>query len=812
MQKESRQARPTKSDLSSEARRAKVEGRSRESIFDIAIEMLYIALVFLAPVIFDRRVGIVFSLTKVTTIRLIIIAILTIWAVKIMLKQEHRFIRSPLDYPVLSYMLACTIATLTSVHTFTSFMGFYGRYEGLTTLYMYCLLFFITVNFIHSKEQILRVMYTVIIAGVCMSIYGVIQRMGLDPYAWGGVITWQRVIGTIGQPNFLAAYVDMAFIIGLALLLNMGDIKRLVWFEWHILYDWAIRWALILSMFLIYICILYTQSRGGFMGLFAGVFLFFTLANRDLTIGKWRELSVLFMLVVIVTAITSLNPDFSPFGRAAYEVSRMGEELGKRETPIMQYSAALSRFETWKSGYRIIADKPFFGIGQEVLKMVFPRYETNKFRFYEGFHVKQDRCHNEVCDMAVTRGIITLSIYVWMLATFFYIGVKLVRSDYDAELKLFAASFLGASAAYLIQNQFSFGVVAITTLLWIMMGMTASIFVRAEQPEPDKNVDLSNVPWLLFAITIIVAMFFAYLSTIQFRADMHFKLGKTWADTRRFDTAVKEYETSIKISPYEGGTWTHYGIAVLNLAQLAQDGRYINRSVGILNTANKVDPYNADNFYITGRAYYILSMNDIKYLDKIIDAEQKAIQIDPLYAEAYQIIGSVYEKRGKNIEAAQMYERAVEINPQLSDVVASLSNIYMKLGRSEKVIEIFKDFLDKYPNNPVFEENLASIYVKRGEISKAIEIYEEMVETNPKNTTALINLGFMSAKTGNIAKAKDSFERAYLIDPKNVNVHNGLGLVYLTTGQKDKAREEFNQSLMVEPNNQYAKDMLGRIK
>ena len=793
-----------------EVKPAKVE--KQESIFNIAIEMLYIALVFLAPVIFDRRVGIVFSLTKVTVIRIIVISILSIWAVKIMLKQEHRFIRTPLDYPVLSYLLACTVATLTSVHVLTSFMGFYGRYEGLTTLYIYGLLFFITANFIHSKEQILRVMYTVIIAGICMSAYGVIQRMRIDPYAWGGVITWQRVIGTIGQPNFLAAYVDMAFIIGLALLLNMGDIKRFTKFDWQVLYDWVVRGTLILSLFLIYICILFTQSRGGFMGLFAGMFLFFVLSSRNLAINKWKELSALFVLIVMVTFIASLNPDYSPFGRAAYEASRMGEELGKRETPILQYSAALSRLETWKSGYRIIADRPVFGIGQEVLKMVFPRYETNKFRFYEGFHVKQDRCHNEVCDMGVTRGTITLVIYVWMLSTFFYMGVKLVRSDYDPELKLFAASFLGASAAYLVQNQFSFGVVAITTLLWVMMGMTASIFVRAEQPESVKSIDFSEMPWLLFAVTIIIALYLAYISTIQFRADMHFKTGKTLADMRRMDYAIKEYETSLKISPYEGSVWTHYGIATLNLAQMTQNGQSINRSIDIFNTANKVDPYNADNFYITGRAYYILSLADRSFLDKVIDSEQKAIKIDPKYAEAYQILGSIYEKTGRYKEAAQMYERTVEINPTLSDGVAALSNIYIKLGRSDKVIEIFKGFLVKYPNNPVFQENLAAIHVRRGEIGMAVKIYEEMVKANPQNINALVNLGFMSAKMGDTARAKDSFDSAYLIDPKNVNVHNGLGLVYLTTGQKAKAREEFNQSLMVDPNNQYAKDMLGRIK
>jgi len=786
--------------------------RRRESIFDIAIEMLYIAVIFLAPVIFDRRVGIVFSLTKVTTIRLIIIAILTLWAVKIMLKQEHRFIRTPLDYPILSYVLACTIAGLTSVHVLTSWMGFYGRYEGLTTLYMYCLLFFISTNFIKTREQIMRFMYTVIIAAVCMSLYSIIQRMGLDPYAWGGVPTQQRVIGTIGQPNFMAAYVDMAFIIGLALLLN---IKEIMWqgkYDWNKIYDIVLMAGLIISIILIYIGILFTQSRGGFMGLFAGAFLFFTLTRRDTALNKWKELSFLFFVIFLITLITSLNPDYSPLGRAAYEAGRMGEELGKRETPILQYSAALSRFETWKAGYKIIADYPLFGIGQEVLKMVYPRYETNKFRFYEGFHVKQDRCHNEVCDMGVTRGIITLFIYVWILSTFFYLGVKVARGEYDPQLKLFVASFLGASAAYLIQNQFSFGVVAITTLLWAMIGVTASVYVRAQPTDQAKPLDLSNMPWLIFAVVLMIALYLSYLSTVQFRADMHYKEGKSLADARRIDNALKEYETSLKISPYEGGTWTYLGIATLNLGQISQNAQLVDKAIQIFAIANKIDPYNADNFHITGRAYFLISTPSGPNIDKVIDSEEKAIKIDPYYAEAYQIIGAVYERTGKLKEAAAMYQRTIEINPQISDAIAALSGVYVKMGEPNKVIEIFKSFLERYPGNPAFQENLAAIYVRQGKIDEAVKIYEDMVAIDPKNITALVNLGFMSAKVGRINKAKDCFESVIMVDPKSVDAHNGLGLVYLQTGQKEKAKEEFNQSLMVDPNNQYAKQMLGSIK
>ena len=790
---------------------AKAESEKQESIFDAAIEMLYIALVFLAPVIFDRRVGIVFSLTKVTTIRIIIIAILSVWAIKLMLKQEHKFIRTPLDFPVLSYLLACTVAALTSIHPLTSIMGFYGRYEGLTTLYVYCLLFFITTNFMNSKDKILRVMYTVMIAGACMAVYGIIQRAGLDPYAWGGVVTWQRVIGTIGQPNFLAAYADMAFVIGLALLLNMKDIRWNGKIELSFVYDTGVRAALILSLFLLYIAVLFTQSRGGFLGLFGGIFLFFTYAKRDLTINKWKELLILFLLVVIITFITSMNPDTSPFGRFSSEATKT-VEMSENENPAISYNATLSRLETWKSAYKMIADRPFFGTGQEVMKMVFPRYETDKFRFYEGFHVKQDRCHNEVCDMAVTRGVIAFFIYVWIIGTFFYLGHRTIKGDYDPELKLFTAGFMGGAAAYLIQNQFSFGVVAITTLFWIMIGMVTSIHVKEGQPENVKNADISNMPWILFVILLSGAFYLSYLSTVQFRADMHYKTATFLADYRKFDSAITEYEKSLKISPYEGGTWTRYGIAMLNSAQQMQDIKYIDRSLEIFKTAEKVDPYSADNFYIAGRAYFALSYNDSSLLDKAVECEENAIKIDPRYAEAYQLIGGVYERRGRNRDAAQMYEKAVEINPQLTEAVSGLSNIYLKMGESNKVIDIFNGFLEKYPNNPVFQENLAAIYMKRGDNRRAKMIYEQMIAANPQNVNALVNFGVMSAKAGDMAGARDSLEKAYLIDPRNVNVHNGLGMVYFASGQKDKARDEFTQTLTVDPNNEYAKGMLEKIK
>ena len=175
--------------------------------FDLIVEIIFLSAIFLTPIIFDRRLGIVFSGTKIAWLRAFIVVILSVWASKLIITRQHRFLRTVLDWPVLAFLLTTTIATLTSVHFFTSFAGFYGRFEGLTTWYVLGLLFFILTNFIRSTEQVKRVIAVVVPSAVIMSIYGVIQRHELDPYMWGGVVTWQRVIGTIGQPNFLAAYI-----------------------------------------------------------------------------------------------------------------------------------------------------------------------------------------------------------------------------------------------------------------------------------------------------------------------------------------------------------------------------------------------------------------------------------------------------------------------------------------------------------------------------------------------------------------------------------------------------------------------------
>ena len=169
--------------------------------FDKIIEFLFFAMMFLTPTIFDRRVGIVFSGTKSLTIRVFILTIMTLWFLKILFGGKLNFRKTILDWPILSYTLLITASTITSVLTLITFFGFYGRYEGLITWYCYAGMFFIATNYLRSFNKIKEFVALILSTSVVMSIYSIIQRHALDPYVWGGVVTWQRVIGTIGHAS-----------------------------------------------------------------------------------------------------------------------------------------------------------------------------------------------------------------------------------------------------------------------------------------------------------------------------------------------------------------------------------------------------------------------------------------------------------------------------------------------------------------------------------------------------------------------------------------------------------------------------------
>ncbi|MBU0671788.1 MAG: O-antigen ligase family protein, partial [Candidatus Margulisbacteria bacterium] len=681
---------------------------------------------------------------------------------------------------------------------------------------------------------------------------------------WGGVITWQRVIGTIGQPNFLAAYMLMAFFMILYLiLLDKKDIlPESEWYEqlypigyfvfcqigflvmiytleafnvllWYFGFTAVTAAALLFAFYydrlhpkvlnlvlgacllLIYISILFTQSRGGYMGLFAGIVVFCLVAGRHWLLMHWRKMLILASLIILVSGVTMTRSEFSPFERFTKEITTEQVEETEKENAVESKTesklelkgAAGSRGETWKSAFSIIADNPFFGIGPEVLKMVFPRYETELFRFKEAFHVKQDRCHNETFDVGVTKGLITFFAYLWLLFVFFRVGWLKANRGSDNE-RLMLAGLLAAAVAFLIQNQFSFGVVAITSLFWVIWAMVMVVGEKDGQGE-SKKFSWLEAPWFAIALIGLLVAFLVYVSFLSFRGDVWFKSGKNEMQVARFAEAAADFDRSLNVFPFEGGTVSHKGIAHLNLSNQKPEQRrdQINLAIAALRYGTQIDAYNADNFYLLAKIY--LMLNDLAEAGDLAD---KALKIDPYYAEVYHTRGMIHERLGKNAEAAWHYEKAFMINPGLTQPLQDLERLNRRLGKDSETLKALERGLKRYEGHLLFLERTASYYLMQGREDQALAFASKMIKQSPKSANGYLIRASVYQRQGKIAQAYSDLQQVIINDPKNVVAHNELGRVYLIRGERGRARDEFEQVQRLDPNNDFAKKMLDRLK
>lgn len=174
-----------------------------------------LALVF-TPYFFNLLTARHFEPDKAMILRSIVLVMLAAWGIKtieqVSMARERpvwrAWWRAPLAIPALIFAGVFVLATIVSVQPSLSWWGSYQRGQGTYTNLSYIALFALIVGNLRSREQLQRLLTTVILTGVSVSTYGIVQHLGLDPLPWkGNVIT--RISSTMGNSIFVAAYLIM---------------------------------------------------------------------------------------------------------------------------------------------------------------------------------------------------------------------------------------------------------------------------------------------------------------------------------------------------------------------------------------------------------------------------------------------------------------------------------------------------------------------------------------------------------------------------------------------------------------------------
>lgn|GEM_PF-5178050 len=199
------------------------DGRAARTV-DQLLDLLLLATLLAAPLVFYTKGYDVFEFNKITVLRVLCSLAAVSLLFKLLFIRPLPITRSALDLPVLAWLGVCVIATFKTVSWRLSVHGVYEDFEGITTWVMYVFLFWWPLQHVRSERQIRLVLGTVVLAGTVAGFYGLLQNFGIDFVPWNpDTYNPDRMFSTMGNPNFLAAYTVMSMPITFVIFLDLPE-------------------------------------------------------------------------------------------------------------------------------------------------------------------------------------------------------------------------------------------------------------------------------------------------------------------------------------------------------------------------------------------------------------------------------------------------------------------------------------------------------------------------------------------------------------------------------------------------------------
>ncbi|MFM6629845.1 MAG: tetratricopeptide repeat-containing serine protease family protein, partial [Microcystis panniformis] len=158
----------------------------------------------------------------------------------------------------------------------------------------------------------------------------------------------------------------------------------------------------------------------------------------------------------------------------------------------------------------------------------------------------------------------------------------------------------------------------------------------------------------------------------------------------------------------------------------------------------------------------IIYYNQQKY-KLALDDFNKAIELNPNYAEAYGNRGLLYYNQQKYELALSDYDKAIEINPNYAMAYNNRGVLYIDLQKYElaladfsKAIEINRNFAEAYANRGLLYYNLQKYDL-------ALSYYIKDIEINTNDAYAYGNRGLLYAELKQTEKAKIDLQQAAIL-------------------------------------------------
>ena len=395
----------------------------------------------------------------------------------------------------------------------TQIFGVFGRNTGfLTYLALSILLLFAST--LESLIQVREAVKYFVFVMLFELFYGYIQLANLDPFDWKN--QYNRVIGTLGNPNFSSAMFGIAASALIPFVFQRSTRIRM-------------RIGICFAFIAFALLTIFTRSWQGTALILFSLSLYLLVFLR--THQKTKQLSY----VLLAT-----YPAFMILSYLGFQgQGPLGEILRKPTFAI--------RVDYWRAAVKMIYDHPFFGVGADHFGNWFRLVRDEETVNRIGQNVSTNSSHNLILDIMANTGLISGVIYLVMISLILFKSILGLWNLKSLDNKLYLSVLIGW-LAYQIQSLISINQIGVGVWGWITTGLLATMVLNennfrvemASDGKSKKSGEFIDPSRPLFSRLIITPVFIL-IAVVPLIADAKVISALKQGNIDKLYTAVTSY-------------------------------------------------------------------------------------------------------------------------------------------------------------------------------------------------------------------------------------------------------------------------------
>ncbi|KXK07840.1 MAG: O-Antigen ligase [Microgenomates bacterium OLB22] len=645
-------------------------------------------------------------------------------------------------WSLLGLLVAFSLSALFSIDRHTSLYGYYGRFNGgllSYTAFAVIHVALLTLLSLYEKKNEFIDKTIAVSVGVAafVVLWGLPGTFGKDLSCWLfsaqksleslNNLCWtasfrpaERMFSTLGQPNWLGAYLAAHIF-----LWGYGWYRMITAKKAFSLYQQIFWWS---SGAVIISGILLSRSRSALMAIiivavFSGGLLWLHYRASLMELFSKHKKSYLCLIGIFVccvllwkTGVASIDRLLRP-DQSLFKNERVITQPASTETtPSSEIQGATESFVirqiVWKGAWNLFLRYPILGSGLDTFGYGYFFTRPIEHNATSEWDYLYNRAHNEYLNLLATTGVVGVTAYGFVIVAYLLHVSSVLRSkkfSFDTRLR---AGVLAASWGTILITQFFGFATSVSSVFFFLL---PTLSYAAVHVSPRRGEVIGSTPRWLWVVPGSVTVLTGVFCLSYLLADMNYASATAHTSTGQSDIALQELKQALDIR-YEHVYQDKYAYLLANMAtgaagspdskakELASE--LFDESVTVHGASLKAAPMNL--LYIrTGAKIYFLKAQalgdseDLKMAEELVDKAASLAPTDPKnpYTKAlfYGILMQTQKDQAKEYakQAVDTVGKALQLKPDYRDALLLEGMALTVLGDTDGARKSYQTILDK---------------------------------------------------------------------------------------------------------------------